>query len=356
MRRLHVAQVAPLWYTVPPRKYGGSERIVAHLTNELVARGHKVTLFAAPGSRTKAQRLISVSEKPLRRMGVPWENKLWDIENLAFAVEKATKENFDIIHNHVDMAGVFFSSISNTPILNTFHSGVYESRGADEYHQLRYYLLKKHRGDLTVAFISRRMREITGFHFEKSYMVYNGVDIERFDFKENPDDYYLWVGRMERKKGIEGAIEAANRMGVRLKIAGKIEDSSKNYFLDVIKPNLNKRIEYLGELSQRELVGLYRSAKAFLYPIEWEEPFGLVVVEAMACGTPTVAYSRGAIPELVEDGKTGFVVDSKINELVKAIKKIDCIDRSKVRARAERLFSKERMTDNYEMYSQLVKN
>jgi len=153
---------------------------------------------------------------------------------------------------------------------------------------------------------------------------------------------------MNKHKGVENAIAAAEKLGVKLLLAGRIDPTQQDYFDDIIKPRLNEKIQYVGELTENQLSDFYGPAKALLYPIEWEEPFGLVVTEAMACGTPVIAYRRGSMPELIEDGKTGFVIDSNIDLLVEAMEKVGQIDRTLVRKRAEEKFSKEIMVENYE--------
>lgn len=194
-------------------------------------------------------------------------------------------------------------------------------------------------------------------HLPLGRVVYNGINLSDFQFNPKGGDHFVWIARMNKHKGVENAIAAAEKMGAYLTLAGRIDPTQEEYFEKVIKPHLNDKIKYVGELSEAQLSDFYGPAKALLYPIEWEEPFGLVVAEAMACGTPVIAYRRGSMPELIEDGKTGFVIDSNIDELVKAMQKIDSIDRSAVRRRVEEKFSKESMTDAYEKwYYELLGN
>jgi glycosyltransferase involved in cell wall biosynthesis len=169
-------------------------------------------------------------------------------------------------------------------------------------------------------------------------------------------NHFIWIARMNKHKGVENAIEAAEKLGVRLLLAGRIDPTQEEYFEKIIKPHLNDKIQYAGELKDKELPNFYASARALLYPIEWEEPFGLVVAEAQACGTPVISYRRGSMEELIRDGKTGFVVDSNIELLMEAMKKIGSIDRAAVRKHIEKKFSKEWMADNYEKaYFELCK-
>ncbi|MDP2930840.1 MAG: glycosyltransferase, partial [bacterium] len=178
--------------------------------------------------------------------------------------------------------------------------------------------------------------------------IYNGIDLSHFKFNKKGGGHFVWIARMNKHKGVENAIAAAEKLGVRLLLAGRIDPTQVEYFNTYIKPHLNEKIKYVGELTEQQLSDFYGPAKACLYPIEWEEPFGLVVAESMACGTPVIAYRRGSMPELIEDGKTGFVVDSNIDLLVEAMKKVDQINRVLVRQQVEEKFSKERMVENYE--------
>ena len=182
----------------------------------------------------------------------------------------------------------------------------------------------------------------------KARIIYNGIDLTHFKFNPDGGDHFVWIARMNKHKGVENAIAAAEKLGVKLLLAGRIDPTQMKYFKKVIKPHLNRKIKYVGELTEAQLSDFYGPAKALLYPIEWEEPFGLVVVESMACGTPVIAYRRGSMLELIENGKTGFVVDSNLNKLTKAMKEIDQIDRALVRKEIEQRFSKERMVDDYE--------
>ena len=355
---LRIAQVAPLWYNIPPQKYGGVERIVALLTDELVKRGHKVTLFAPPGSRTKAQKLVSVYPKPLISAGISWTNSTWNLRNLSLAVQMAQQGAFDIIHTHIDLLPAFFNELTKVPLLITLHSGIYSNPKANDYYNSRYKLFKELRKNLSVVFLSKALKQKVGFNFKKNWVVYNGIDLKKFHFNKKPKDYFVWVSRIEKKKGVENAIKAAQLTKSKLLLAGRLDEETgaQEYFKKKIKPKLNKNIKYLGELNQKELSNLYGSAKALLYPIEWEEPFGLVMAEAMACGTPVIVYNMGAAQEVVKNNKTGFVIKAgDVKSFVTAMKKVNEIDREDCRKRVENLFSKEKMTENYlAVYKELI--
>ena len=345
-KKLRIAQMAPLWFPIPPHKYGGIERVVSLLTEELVRRGHDVTLFAAPGSMTSAK-LVSVFPQPLIEAGGPWSSPVWNLRNLSKAFEMAHKGEFDIIHSHLDLWTLFFQGVSDVPILHTMHNPLYRTN-ADATKDDRLRLFSEEASRTNLTFISESARRFAMVQFPRNWIVYNGIDISHFEYNENGGDHFVWIARVNKHKGIESAIEAAEKLGVKLILAGRIDPTQQEYFDTTIKPHLNDSIKYIGELTEKELSEFYGSAKALLYPIEWEEPFGLIVAEAMACGTPVIAYKRGSMPELIKDGETGFVVDSNMHDLIEAMKNIDKIDRAKVRKYAEENFSKERMADDYE--------
>lgn len=348
MKKLRIAQIAPLWVTVPPEKYGGIERIVAMLCDGLAERGHEVTLFAAPGSRTKA-RLISVYPKPLIEAGISWSNEIWNLQNLSRAFEMAQGGAFDILHCHLDLWSLFFQNLVKTPVLHTMHNPMYrDNADAPKDDRLQLFSNEAHRTNIVFISKSARNQAMVDFPKNKSRIIYNGIDVKTFVFNAKPADHFVWIARVNKHKGIENAIAAAEKLGVKLLLAGRIDPTQQEYFDKIIKPRLSKKIQYIGELNEQQLSGFYGPAKAMLYPIEWEEPFGLVVAEAMACGTPVIAYRRGSMEELIDDGKTGFVVEENIDALVDAMKKIDSINRADVRKSAERKFSKERMVEEYE--------
>ena len=350
MKKLRIAHVAPLWFTIPPKKYGGIERIVAELANGQVARGHKVTLFAAAGSKTRAK-LVTVYDKPLTQAGIPWQNPLWNLENLSACFKRAA--DFDIIHSHLDLWTLFFQEQTATPVVHTFHNQLYRTaHGLDD----RLELFSAHRRTTNGVFISQAERKKAKVHFLKNWVIYNGVPLDHFRFRANPHDYFVWIARVNKHKGVENAIAAAKRAGVKLLLAGRIDPVQRDYFRKVIKPKLTRNIRYVGELSERELPALYGAARALLYPIEWEEPFGLVMAEAMACGTPVIAYPRGSVPELVKHGKTGFLAHS-IAGLVRAMRRVDEIDRRACRVWVEKKFSVDGMVENYEkLYHRILAN
>lgn len=347
-KKLRVAQIAPLWFPIPPQKYGGIERIVSMLTEELTRRGHEVTLFAAPGSITSA-RLISVFPRPLIEANIAWSNPVWNLRNLSKAFEMANAGEFDIIHSHLDLWTLFFQGLTAAPVVHTMHNPLYRTNAdADKDDRLRLFNEEGYRTN--IAFISEAARKISMARLPLSRVVYNGINLSHFAYNKKGGDHFVWIARMNKHKGVENAIAAAERLKVKLLLAGRIDPTQTDYFEKIIKPHLNGDIQYVGELAENQLSDFYGNAKALLYPIEWDEPFGLVVAEAMACGTPVIAYNRGSMAELIEDGKTGFVIESDISKLVEAMRNVDKLDRAAARARVERYFSKEIMAEKYERF------
>jgi glycosyltransferase involved in cell wall biosynthesis len=222
----------------------------------------------------------------------------------------------------------------------------------------RWNIFREYKNIYNPVFISQKQKENThnysGIDFKHSWVVYNSTDTEHFDYNETPEDYFIWLGLITKVKGIENAIAAAKKAGVKLKIAGKQNEHNSEYFDQMIKPQLDDKIEFVGELGGQELVNFYRNAKALVYPIEWEEPFGLIMTEALACGTPVIAYPRGAVPEIVSHGENGFIVSS-IDETAEAIKNIDQIDRKKCRQTVLEKFNINAMVGSYlEIYKELA--
>lgn len=356
-RKLKIAQIAPLWISIPPQKYGGIERIIAMLCDGLTDKGHEVTLFAAACSTAKAKKLVSVYEKPLLESNVSWSNPVWNLRNLSIAFEAANNGEFDIIHSHLDLWTLFFHNLTKTPVLHTMHNPLYRTNAdATKDDRLRLFTEEAYRTNIVFISHSAKNQAMIDFPPERTMVLYNGSDLSHFKFNPDGGEHFVWIARMNKHKGVENAIAAAEKIGARLLLAGRIDPTQQEYFDDCIKPHLNEKIQYVGELTEDQLSDFYGPAKAMLYPIEWEEPFGLVVTEAMACGTPVIAYRRGSMPELIEDGKTGFVIDSNTDLLAEAMKKVDQIDRSYVRKRVEERFSKEIMVGNYEkLYYEILK-
>ncbi|MBF8249794.1 MAG: hypothetical protein HW400_395 [Candidatus Levybacteria bacterium] len=348
---MRIAVVAPPYLPVPPIGYGGTERIVSLLTEGLVENGHDVTLFASGDSRTKAK-LVSIFPQALGNNGFQKGSALLPL--LQYRECLVRQDDFDIIHSNVQYLGLFTFEKAKPKVVHTWHGSFYKEEVTEE----KRLVLEKFKKSNFIS-ISNNQREAMP---ELNYIqtVYNAIDISDYSFADFPKDpYLLWLGRITEKKGPLEAIKVAKELNMPLVMSGAIDPIDQEYFDSVIKPELNtKLITFYQELKKVEEVrSLYQNALCTLYPISWHEPFGLVMVESMACGTPVIAYKIGSVPEIVTEGKTGFVVDppAGIEGLKEAVKKIVQIKRSDCRAEAETRFSKERMTKDYlEVYKKLL--
>ena len=356
---LKIAQVAPLWLSLPPKKYGGTERIAYYLTEGLVKRGHKVTLFASGDSKTKAKLIPGwpkclIKEK-LYGKPIPWGNSILPLLNISQAFERA--DEFDIIHVHENAVCLsnFFTHLIKTPVVITIHDDFTSPENKDRWAAFKKY---KNNNYISISKSHQRWGEKLGLNFTDN--VYNGIDINLFKFKQKGGKYLAWLGRSAPKKGAREAIMIAKKAKEKLILAGRVDVNSPvsvEYYQKQMKPYFNEDIKYIGEVNDSQKAKLLNNARALLYPISWEEPFGLVMVEAMASGTPVIVFNRGSAREIVKDGKTGFIVKN-IKEAVNAVKNIDQIDRRECRKWVEEKFTIEKMVDNYEkvFYKILKKN
>jgi glycosyltransferase involved in cell wall biosynthesis len=334
---MRIAQVAPLYESVPPKLYGGTERVVSWLTEALVRRGHDVTLFASGDSRT-AGRLVAPSARAIRfDEERPNPVALHTIE-LGQAFERAG--DFDVIHCHVDYLAFPFGRLVPTPVVHTLHGRL------DLDHLTRVFTAFPHTPLVSISEAQRTPVKHLGLNWIDT--VYHGLPLEHIPFRPEPDGYLAFLGRISPEKRVDLAIEVAKRVGLPLRIAAKIDAADRPYFERDIVPLLDDPlIEFLGEVSDDRKFEFLGGATALLFPVDWPEPFGIVMIEAMACGTPTVARRCGSVPEVLQDGHTGFIGDS-LEELVAAVKRIDVIDRARCREEARARFSVEIMTDRYE--------
>jgi glycosyltransferase involved in cell wall biosynthesis len=340
---VRIAQVAPLFESVPPKFYGGTERIVSYLTEDLVRKGHDVTLYASGDSETRA-RLRSPCDRSLRLdrdCKDPLSHHIVMLERVA---QEAAE--FDVIHYHIDY--IHFPTTRRTPQhhLTTLHGRLDLPDLQPLYREYR---------DMPVISISDAQREpLRWANWQAT--VYHGLPRDLYPFHEKPGDYLAFLGRISPEKGCDRAIEIARRAGMPLKIAAKIaEGADQAYFNQTIKPLLREPgVEFIGEINEREKGPFLGGARALLFPIDWPEPFGLVMIEAMACGTPVLAVPRGSVPEILEDGVTARF-GSTNDDLVEAVGRIDELDRRLCRRTFERRFSDVRMSDDYEhVYHRLM--
>jgi glycosyltransferase involved in cell wall biosynthesis len=342
---MRIAQVAPLSESVPPALYGGTERVVHWLTEGLVARGHDVTLFASADSRTRA-RLVPCAPRALRLAKVkdfsPWTSGL-----VRDVVQRANGGDFDVVHAHVDHWGFVLSSAIDVPVIHTMHG-----RMDDEDHHPLY---ARAREALLVSISDNQRLPVPDASWIAT--IHHGMPLDLFEFHPRSEGprYALFLGRISPEKRPDLAIDVARRAGIPLKIAAKVDPKDRAYFEAVVAPLLDgPGVEFLGEVDDVEKARLLGGAEALLFPIDWPEPFGLVVIEALACGTPVVARPCGALPELLEDGRTGFLAREP-DELAAALSRARELDRAECRDAFERRFSRERMVADYErLYSVLA--
>lgn len=326
---MRIAMLAPIAWRVPPREYGPWERVVSILTEGLVARGVDVTLFATADSLTGA-RLAAVAPRPYAEPpGL--DAKVWECLHIAHVFERAAE--FDLIHNHFDFLPLSYSALVATPVLTTVH-GFSSERILPVY--------ERYNGRTHYVAISDADRHP---RLDYAATVYHGIPLAEFTFRRESDDYLLFFGRIHPDKGAAEAIEVARRAGHRLVMAGLIHD--RDYFEQRVAPYLDgDRVAYVGVADPARRDALLGGAAALLHLVNFAEPFGLSMIEAMACGTPVVAFGRGSIPEVVDEGVTGCVVRS-VDEAAGAVGRAVALDRALVRRRAEERFSHERMVDDY---------
>ncbi len=339
---MRIAQVAPLAERIPPELYGGTERVVSVLTEELVRRGHAVTLFASGDSVTAAE-LVAITDRALRLNPGVQDAYAYTMLELGAVFERARE--FDLIHNHLDYFAFPFSRLTRTPLLTTMH-------GRLDLPDLPP-IVGAYRDTPLVSISASQRAPLAWANWAAT--VYNGIDLAAYPFAAGRGDYFAFIGRISPEKNLEGAIAIARRVGIPLKIAAKVDPADEDYYQAVIAPLIDGRlVEYFGEIGEGEKGTFLGSAYALLFAVDWPEPFGLAMAEAMACGTPVLGLRRGAVPEVVADGVTGFVRDTE-EELAATAWRIPELDRAACRRRVEVRFSAAAMADGYEaVYNALV--
>lgn len=326
---MRVGMLAPIAWRVPPRHYGPWERVVSLLTEGLVERGVDVTLFATADSVT-AGRLESVCPRPLAEDG-SLDAKVWESLHIAHAFEHAGQ--LDLLHNHLDFMPISYAGLVDVPVLTTIH-------GFSSPKILPVY--QRYNGRVHYVSISDADRDPS---LTYAATVYHGVDLAEFTLRDRAGENLVFLGRIHRDKGVVEAIELARRTGRRLVIAGIIHD--RDYFEREVAPLIDgDQVRYVGSVGPRERDELLGTAFGLVHLVNFAEPFGLSMVEAMACGTPVIGRRRGSVPEVVEDGVTGFVVDD-VDDAVNAVFRIGELDRRAIRARCADRFSRDRMVDDY---------
>ncbi|HEY2102113.1 MAG TPA: glycosyltransferase family 4 protein [Chthoniobacterales bacterium] len=339
---MRVAQVSPLYESVPPKQYGGTERIVSFLTEELVRQGHEVTLFASGDSVTKAQ-LVAACERALRLDKNCIDQLAHHVVMLEQVFQRA--HEFDIVHFHIDYLHFPLSRRQEIIAITTLHGRLDIPDLEPLYKQFH---------DMPVVSISQSQREpLPWANWQAT--VYHGLPEDLLRFQPNPGKYLAFLGRISPEKRVDRAIEIAKRVRMPLKIAAKVDWVDKEYFKEVVKPLLrDSLVEFVGEIGDEEKEDFLGNAYTLLFPIDWPEPFGLVMIEAIACGTPVIAYDSGSVPEVVEQGRTGFIV-TDLDDAVRAVERVSGLSRKRCREVFEERFTAARMaTDYLKVYERMI--
>ncbi len=340
---MRIAQIAPLAESVPPKLYGGTERVVAWLVDELVELGHDVTLFASGNSQTRAK-LVPVWPYAFR-LGRPRTDPV-AVQAVLLETMARRAGEFDVIHCHIDWLHLPLLTRSGVPFLSTFH-GRLDIAGLPD--------VVRHFPDAPFVSISHNQRlPLPGANWLGT--VYHGLPSDSLHPRFEPGSYLAFLGRLTKEKGPEEAMRIARDAGMPLRIAAKVPKGERGYFKEQLEPKIDGRdIQLTGEVNDDTKEQFLAEAAALLFPIDWPEPFGLVMIEAMACGTPVIAYRHGSVPEVIDEGVTGFVVDNE-EEAVRAVRRLGEIDRRQVRACFERRFAARRMASEYvALYEDLMR-
>ncbi|HJU03334.1 MAG TPA: glycosyltransferase family 4 protein [Actinomycetes bacterium] len=338
---MRVAIIAPPWYPVPPSGYGGIEWVVSLLADGLTDRGHQVTLFAPPGSETEARLEPPLGKVPPEELiGDPW----YEAAHAMSAYDRGGE--FDVLHDHTGPVGVSIGAMSECPTVHTLHGPF-----TDETKMLYRRIARRH----WFVAISESQRSMAPENLRWAGVVYNGIPIDRYALRADKEEFLLFLGRADEEKAPHLAIEAARRAGRRLVMCVTIKNErERSYWAEQVEPLLDDDVEVRGECDQDQKADLLARARALLFPIQWPEPFGLVMTEAMACGTPVVAWRNGSVPEVVVDGETGFIVSS-VEEMATAVDRVHELDPQTMRARVEQRFSADAMVTGYEdVYRQVL--
>jgi glycosyltransferase involved in cell wall biosynthesis len=331
---MKIAQIAPLIESVPPKAYGGTERVVSYLTEALVDMGHDVTLYASGDSKTRA-RLVPVVERSLRLDPRQPEWLAWYTVMLDRVFESARR--YDIIHFHIDYLQFLLARRCPTPCVTTLH-------GRQDLPELE--PLYRHFCEQPVVSISDSQRDPLPTA-NWCATVHHGLPEDLYRFRAAPGDYFAFVGRLSPEKRVDRAIEIAIACDVPLRIGAKVDPADRRYFETVVKPLLtHPLVDYVGEIEEGEKNDFIGGARALLFPIDWPEPFGLVMIEALACGTPVISYPGGSVPEVLEHGVTGFIVNDQ-QQAISAARRIDRIDRRRCRQSFEQRFTATVMAERY---------
>jgi glycosyltransferase involved in cell wall biosynthesis len=339
---VRIAQVAPLYESVPPKYYGGTERIVSYLTEELVAQGHDVTLFASGDSETAA-RLVAACPRSLRLDPHCIDQLAHHILMLERVVQQS--DDFDVLHFHIDYLHFPLSRRARYTHVTTLHGRLDIPDLVPLYREFP---------EIPVVSISDSQREpLPWVNWQAT--VYHGLPADLYRFRPYSGRYLACLGRISPEKGIDQAIEIARRVGIPIRIAAKVDKADQEYFERVIEPLLHDPlVDYVGEISDADKDDFLGNAQALLFPIDWPEPFGLVMIEAMACGTPVIAYGNGSVPEVMQEGRTGFIV-RELDDAVHAVRRLPQLSRTRCREVFDERFTAARMARDYlRVYERLI--
>jgi glycosyltransferase involved in cell wall biosynthesis len=339
---MRIAQVSPLWESVPPKLYGGTERVVSWITDELVRLGHDVTLFASGDSVSDA-RLEAICPQALRLITGSFNREA----PMTLLLERAfgASDEFDLIHSHLDFHGFPVARRCQAPVLTTLHGRLDLPELEPVYREF---------AEIPLVSISDAQRQpLPWANWQAT--VHHGLPRDLYTFHPQQGQYLAFLGRIAPEKCPDRAIAIATRAGIPLRIAAKVDPADRDYFRERIEPLLDHPlVEYLGEITDAEKNDFLGDACALLAPFDWPEPFGLVFIEALACGTPVLAYGRGSVPEIIDDGSTGYICNH-LDEFTTAVEQVSLLDRRRCREAFEVRFTVERMVQDYlEVYEQIV--
>jgi len=342
---MKIAMIVPPWFKIPPEGYGGIEVLVKILCDGLTEKGHSVTLYSIGSSKTKADLVKIYDDEMKSYLDKPCSNFLNVLSTHTLeSYLKISQGNFDVIHDHTWKEGLLCAGFIDIPVVHTLHSPIDEENK-------RFYsiFLNSNIDHIHFVTISNFQQEqLPGLNWAGT--VYNSILFDKYPYSEEKDNFFIYIGRFNPEKAPHLACEVAKKLGLELILAGKVQEGDeRKYFDSYIKPYLGKDIRFVGEVGHwsKEKMDLFSRGRGYLYPIQWEEPFGITMIEAMACGTPVLTFRRGSTPEVVKHGVTGFVVES-MDEFIESVKHIDEIDPKKCRDWVKKMFTSQSMIDGYE--------
>lgn len=346
---MKIAEVVPVMLPVPPRAYGGIQRVAYDVATGLASRGHHVTVFCSGDSTLAGKNLLRIASAPWSTIEHPEENRAWEYRQIEEVWQR--QKEFDVIHFHYEPAvlrfhdinglAIDFASQFSTPTVFTFHNATRVPE------HIQYYQSSAFPLTTYFVFISRNQQEPLAF-LPRSRVIYNGIDTEGYSLGNTKESSLLFLGRMSPEKGILQAIEVAKKSNRTLRIAARVDSPDRVFYETSVKPLIDGHdICFVGEVEGMKKTRLYQEAAAFLMPIQWDEPFGLVMVEALACGTPVIAFSRGSVPEIIQDGVNGYIVET-VDQMVEAVHKISRIQPADCRSSVQERFNVTAMVDGYE--------